>query len=1361
MLLNTRTTVYEKTGSSNTNAPWTQEDYTYDDYTTSGGLGDHHQAPATGSYHNVQQVVVTSSNASTPLTQHMTYYTTDTTSGGSTYYNVHQLAHSDLVDASGHTWHCQDAKYDEGVASNVPTPAAGWPTTETTYSNCANQSSTAIKNYTGYNTYGDVVAAVDGIGTATPGLYAGSGTGCTLATPPAIFTSTSNWSSGHYTSCVLHNSVSSLPTDVWNAFGQSTHTSYDATHGLVPISTTNENGQVSTSNYRYDSSGNSIVQISQPGEIGSYTAQSISKASCTDSSTLPCYEIDSNTSLYGQALIQYFYDSSGREVETLHQGPDATHTLVTFTVYNDQTNSIFESSPFVVNSRTTWLDPNGATDDTGTAPSGVATTFDAADRTLSITDSSSQQSSIVYGLGSVSGDSNTYAKSLSIDANNHVQENYTDALGHIRYVLDDSGSYGGTLSANTKFTDQYNALGETTSITVTDLAPQPGQTVVSVTTQDQYDDLGRLISRTDPDRGTHTYSYDADSAIVSDVSGSKTLGYSYDLLGRLGCLQDAVPTPDPHGACSTGANPFVQNTYDTDPAGVTWGSTNYAVGKLTQSIATNYYPSPDNTHGLVTENMQYDQRGHLITERMQIATNGGTPAFPSFPVYQKALFYNDANQLTTTQTTIAGQPGYVFTQAYDSTNGNQVGLSNTTIGVPGLAALNYNSPQGQLSDIIFKDSAGANLADENLQYDGLLRLTKTSTTWQSGSNAGNTIYNDAVSYDGVGNVTSRISNLAAVPGISGSGGNDVQNYCYDEQNHLVWASNTTAATPGANQTCGSTPLQGAIGSGYTNSFVYTHLGQLWQGPLNGSGTQEQYLYCNSGNPHQLTALAPISNNPTCASPGTTDYSTSYDSSGNVTSRTYPANTTGSLVYNSQDQMMKWSSTTSTNNQEEWYMYDASGNRVLRRSATTASPNDPATAPSTMTVYAFGLEEHVYQYAGSGNSAVNSGNTYYYYLGDQLIGTLSGITAQSTSFMLTDTLGSVISTISNTAGTAAVLGNQEYGPYGNKLYSAGTSGTAKGFTGQYGDDLTGLDYYNARYYDPVVGRFLSADVVQGNQQGDDPYAYVSGNPETHSDPGGLCGMFDWGCIWNQHVVQPAKKFVANIQRTVQHVVQTVQHAVQAVQHIVYTVQHISQSVQSMMDQIQTKIVVPLIHKVIKVIAIVVAVVVVAAATLHIISRFAKTSNPNKAIANRIRTASQKQWNNISPKKRSNTNCGGGYLQILGQNGKALTPPAYSTPYKDYNSTAGDKGAAGVHTEPKVVQWAKTQIEAYRAANPNIAIGTVKLILYTFRAPCPGQCAPNLRNGTWADILKRASGGANIEIDVWTSNGNANAPAEPWP
>ncbi len=171
--------------------------------------------------------------------------------------------------------------------------------------------------------------------------------------------------------------------------------------------------------------------------------------------------------------------------------------------------------------------------------------------------------------------------------------------------------------------------------------------------------------------------------------------------------------------------------------------------------------------------------------------------------------------------------------------------------------------------------------------------------------------------------------------------------------------------------------------------------------------------------------------------------------------------------------------------KEFYVYDASGNRVLRRSTNSSG--------TTLTVYAFGLEEHVYSSTGT-----NQWNTYYYSLGGQLLGSLDG---NGTRFYLTDTLGSILANITNAAGGASVKGNQVFGPYGHARYFKGDINTAKGFTGQYNDGLTGLDYYGARYYDPAVGVFLSADTVQGNVSGENPYAYVGGNPETYSDPSG--------------------------------------------------------------------------------------------------------------------------------------------------------------------------------------------------------------------------------------------------------------------
>jgi RHS repeat-associated protein len=74
----------------------------------------------------------------------------------------------------------------------------------------------------------------------------------------------------------------------------------------------------------------------------------------------------------------------------------------------------------------------------------------------------------------------------------------------------------------------------------------------------------------------------------------------------------------------------------------------------------------------------------------------------------------------------------------------------------------------------------------------------------------------------------------------------------------------------------------------------------------------------------------------------------------------------------------------------------------------------------------------------------------------------------------------------------------------------SSYTSKGFTGQYADAVTGLDYYVSRYYDPVSGLFLSADKSEGNAQGMNPYAYVGGNPETATDPTGQRVWCGEGC-----------------------------------------------------------------------------------------------------------------------------------------------------------------------------------------------------------------------------------------------------------
>jgi RHS repeat-associated protein len=224
---------------------------------------------------------------------------------------------------------------------------------------------------------------------------------------------------------------------------------------------------------------------------------------------------------------------------------------------------------------------------------------------------------------------------------------------------------------------------------------------------------------------------------------------------------------------------------------------------------------------------------------------------------------------------------------------------------------------------------------------------------------------------------------------------------------------------------------------------------------------------------------------TCSNPGPAKYLSQYNAHGNVSTRTYN-NQDATLSYDPFDQMIEWQVPSGN---QAWDAYDAGGTRSLQR--TTSGGN------TQITVYAFGLDE--YHYDGSGNL---QNSTHYYTLGGQLIAELSGPpNAETTNFFLTDALGSVLATFSNTAGAASLLGTQLYGPYGNERYQTGSMGTAKGFTGQYADAVTGLDYYGSRYYDPVPGVFLSADSIEGNVAGLNPYGYVGGNPETWTDPTG--------------------------------------------------------------------------------------------------------------------------------------------------------------------------------------------------------------------------------------------------------------------
>jgi RHS repeat-associated protein len=113
-----------------------------------------------------------------------------------------------------------------------------------------------------------------------------------------------------------------------------------------------------------------------------------------------------------------------------------------------------------------------------------------------------------------------------------------------------------------------------------------------------------------------------------------------------------------------------------------------------------------------------------------------------------------------------------------------------------------------------------------------------------------------------------------------------------------------------------------------------------------------------------------------------------------------------------------------------------------------------------------------------------------------------VTAQvETTYLHTNLLGSPIQW-SSRAATGVWLNSEHYEAYGHKLNGVGDK---LGYTGHAHDFETDLTYMQARFYDPQVGRFMSADPVEfggGDPSNVNRYRYAANNPYKYTDPTGM-------------------------------------------------------------------------------------------------------------------------------------------------------------------------------------------------------------------------------------------------------------------
>ena len=197
----------------------------------------------------------------------------------------------------------------------------------------------------------------------------------------------------------------------------------------------------------------------------------------------------------------------------------------------------------------------------------------------------------------------------------------------------------------------------------------------------------------------------------------------------------------------------------------------------------------------------------------------------------------------------------------------------------------------------------------------------------------------------------------------------------------------------------------------------------------------------------------------------------YDAAGNQTRDTFTQSGVARYSYDAENRLKTVQNDTLTITYAT-YTYDGDGKRVKRL----------ASGVETWQVYGLG-GELLAEYAASG--AAGSPQKEYGYRNGQLLVTAAGSTV---TWLMPDQLGSTRLEIAASGAWNAVT-RHDYLPFGEELGAnvgvrgnAGsgyaTSSIRQRFTGKERDGETGLDYFLARQYSNLQGRFISPDEFKG-------------------------------------------------------------------------------------------------------------------------------------------------------------------------------------------------------------------------------------------------------------------------------------------
>ncbi|WP_369169565.1 polymorphic toxin-type HINT domain-containing protein [Streptomyces sp. R28] len=576
--------------------------------------------------------------------------------------------------------------------------------------------------------------------------------------------------------------------------------------------------------------------------------------------------------------------------------------------------------------------------------------------------------------------------------------------------------------------------------------------------RNEYDQLGRKNKSIDPDAGTSRTEYDELDRPVATYDGrNKKISSVYDKLSRVVTTWQGDPT--------TGTK-LTETKYDK-------------AGWLGQAYGFLSYVSPTEYFATAVQSM--DEFYRPLKTAYQVPASQGSLA----GTYVFGTTYNrDGTVQSTGLPAIGDLPAEALTYTYDALQ-----RPKTMTGSTSYVTNTVYSRTSQLQQLELYSGSGKKVWQTFSYETGTDRLTRSVVdVYGATAPAKDSKY----SYDQAGNVLS-------IADTANSASPDVQCFAYDSRQRLAeaWTPAATSTTAGGTGTRGSTtPVDGtgptacdaAPGSSslggpapYWKSYETDALGNRTTETLHDTGLDtaknitRSYEYGTAGalgdGPHQLTKVT--ERTPT----GDKQSTYEYDDAGNTTKRTIGGDA----------QSLTWTDTgkvnevTEANGSKTSYLYDGSGNRLVRKD------------PTGTTVYLPGTELKL-----SADGTKKEATRYYDFAGQ----TVAVRTAAKLSYVASDHHGT--GEVAIDAATGAIS-QRRFDPYGvDRGEKSGTWPGEKGYVGGTIDASTGLTHLGAREYDPVIGKFISVDpVIEYTQpQQINGYAYANNSPVTHADPSGM-------------------------------------------------------------------------------------------------------------------------------------------------------------------------------------------------------------------------------------------------------------------